>query len=207
MKIKICGLSRREDIEYVNASMPDYVGFVFAKSKRQVSMAEAAKLKTNLDPNIKAVGVFVDGDIEEVANLLIYGIIDMAQLHGSEDNKYIMKLKELTGKKVIKAFRVRSEDDFEEVNASCADYVLLDAFSPSAAGGTGEQFNWSIIQNINKPFFLAGGINIENIQEAEEYVSPYAVDLSSSVEVNGYKDKNKICDIVKKVRQGGQRNV
>ena len=136
-KIKLCGLSRRCDIECVNELCPDYIGFVFAKkSKRYVSPEKAKELKFLLSPDIKAVGVFVDEQIENIVKLLSDNIIDLAQLHGSEDEEYIARLKALTDKPVIKAFRIKSENDITSAKNCKADFILLDS-----GAGTGRSFN------------------------------------------------------------------
>ena len=197
IKIKMCGLSRPCDIEKVNELRIDYIGFVFApKSKRYVSLEKARELKKLLDPKIKAVGVFVKEDAETVANLLEKGIIDIAQLHGGEDESYIQKLRSLTSKPIIKAFRIDSAEDVEKANKSTADFILLD----SGNGGTGTTFDWSLLRSISRPFFLAGGLDVNNVKEAAKTLAPYAVDVSSGIETNGLKDENKMTAFVKKVR-------
>ena len=174
MKIKICGLSRPEDIEYVNEALPDYIGFVFAKSKRQVTAEQAEKLKSKLNSGIQTVGVFVDAPIEEVVLLLERRIIDIVQLHGSENNEYMASLKAKTGCSMIKAIRVETAEDIIAAQSNPADYLLLD----HGAGGTGQAFDWTLVQECKKPFFLAGGIHIGNIEQAMKTGDPYAVDLS-----------------------------
>lgn len=203
-RIKICGLRRPEDIEYVNECLPDYAGFVFADSRRKVSAGDVARLREKLDNRISVVGVFVNEDVQRVAWLVNEGIIDIAQLHGDEDSYYIFQLRYLLKRgKIIKAVRVQSPRDIAAVDKLPADYLLFDKFSPDAYGGTGETFDWSIITDIRKPFFLAGGIRTENVEQALEQVHPYAVDLSSAVETEGYKDRNKMIDIVNKIREIG----
>ena len=187
MKIKICGLSRECDIDYVNEALPDYAGFVFAESRRKVSADQAYALKRRLDPAITAVGVFVDQDITFISELLKSGIIDIAQLHGQEDDEFISSV----GAPVIKAVRTGEKFDYS------SDYLLFD--SPSA--GSGKTFDWGLIPNTEKPFFLAGGINIGNISAAME-TAPYAIDVSSGVETGGVKDRDKILEIVRSVRNG-----
>jgi len=196
MRIKICGLFRPEDIEYVNESLPDYVGFVFTKSRRQVSPAQAEKLKKNLDQRIKAVGVFVNAPLEDAAELLKSGVIDLAQLHGSEDKEYIMRLKDQTGSRIIKAVRVETAEDILAAQSSPADFLLLD----HGAGGTGIAFDWSLVPECGKPFFLAGGIHAGNLGQAVRAGRPFAVDISSGAETDGVKDRDKILEIVRRVR-------
>ena len=198
VKIKICGIRRLEDIEIVNKYKPDYIGFVFAKSKRQVSHELAAELKSNLDSDIISVGVFVNATQDEIIKLFNEGIIEIAQLHGGEDEDYISGLKETSnGKlKIIKAIEMSDDEDLSKYYDSSADYLLLDS-----GKGSGKTFDWRLIRNdLKKEFFLAGGINSENVKKAIEEFNPYAVDLSSSLETNGYKDENKIKEIMEVIR-------
>ena len=195
-KVKFCGLRRTEDIEYVNELKPEYIGFVFAKkSKRYVTPDEAKKLKNLLDPGIKACGVFVNEDIDEVVRLLREGIIDIAQLHGSEDEAYIKELKSKTDACVIKAFEVKGEDVIKEAEDSSADIILLDS-----GKGSGMVFNWQLIKGISRPYFLAGGLTPENAEDAISALSPYALDVSSGIETDGYKDRTKMEHFIQAVR-------
>lgn len=196
-KIKFCGLTRTGDIEAANELKPDYIGFVFwPKSKRAVTAGEAKILKSKLDPSIKAVGVFVDEDMEAVKSLLDGGIIDIAQLHGHEDEDYINGLKKASGKPVIKAFRIRSEEDIRKAEASPADLVLLDA-----GMGDGVTFDWSLIKNTGRPYFLAGGLDPDNAADAVRTLHPYALDVSSGIETDGLKDTNKMAAFAASVRK------
>lgn len=200
-KIKICGLRRMEDINYVNQCKPDYVGFVFADSPRKVTKEQARQLRNHLEPDIIPVGVFVNEEVEVVAELINEGIIDIAQLHGEEDEVYIHKLRKLTDNGlIIKAVRVASEEDVTDCEQIPADYLLFDSFSIQKHGGTGKVFDWSLIQQVRKPFFLAGGIRMDNVQKAISEVRPFAVDVSSAVETGGYKDYHKIKQILLKVK-------
>lgn len=198
-KIKICGLKRECDIDFVNEAKPDYIGFVFADTKRYISPQDAVNLKKKLDKNIKAVGVFVNADISLVSELVNGKIIDVVQLHGDEDDEYIKKLKSQTDVPIIKAVRVKTADDIISADKSLADFLLLDKYSSESYGGTGESFDWSMIPKISKPYFIAGGITAENVSSALRY-NPYAVDVSSGVETDGFKDKEKILNLVNKVR-------
>ena len=196
-KIKLCGLTRPEDIECANSLKPDFIGFVFyKKSSRYVDFEKAAELKKLLSPEIKAVGVFIDEDIRDVAYLLGEGIIDIAQLHGSEDEGYISRLRSLTGKPVIKAFRIKGSEDAALVNASGADYVLLDS-----GAGDGKLLDRNLIKDIKRPYFLAGGLDHENVKEAIDEINPFAVDVSSGIETDKKKDPDKMIKFVKTVRE------
>lgn len=196
-KIKLCGLSRIQDIETANALKPDYIGFVFAeKSKRRVSHLQAAELKSKLNSDIKAVGVFLDDDLDMVASMMNLGIVDVVQLHGSEDEEYLKKLRKITDKPIIKAFVIRSIDDVKRAEQSSADYVLLDG-----GKGEGRAFDWSLLKEIKRPYFLAGGLNHENVAEAVKNLQPYAVDVSTGVETDGVKDIEKMTAFVAEVRK------
>lgn len=195
-KIKLCGITRNCDIDAVNKLKPDFIGFVFwQKSSRFVTKEKAFELKSLLNPDIKAVGVFVDEKPETVAELLNLGIIDMAQLHGSESEEYIEDLKKLSDKPIIKAFRVKTKQDITDAQKSSADYVLLDS-----GAGTGTVFDWDLIQNIQRPYFLAGGLDTCNAETAVKKLKPYAVDVSSGIETNKVKDKAKMTAFVVAVR-------
>ena len=195
-KIKLCGLSRTEDIEAVNQILPDFMGFVFyEKSVRNVSLDRAKELKALLDSRIKAVGVFVDEDPEFIRKLTSENVIDIIQLHGSEDETYVENIKAATGRPVIQAFKVKEPWDVEKANNSKADYILLDS-----GMGTGKPFNWELLQGIKRDYFLAGGLFPENVKEAIETVKPYAVDVSSGIETDKKKDVDKMRRFVDNVR-------
>lgn len=198
-KIKLCGLSRPCDIAAANELSPEYIGFVFAqKSQRYVSHQRAVELKSLLNTNIKVVGVFVDESPEAVAELLNSGVIDVAQLHGKESEEYIKKLRTLTLEPIIKAFCIKTEQDVLKAVASSADYVLLDS-----AAGAGKVFDWNLIAYIERPYFLAGGLDKQNVNQAIKELSPYAVDVSSGIETDGAKDKSKMAAFVAAVRKEG----
>lgn len=198
MKIKLCGLTRSCDIEAVNELQPDYIGFVFAKkSRRYVSPEKAEELKAMLAPEIQAVGVFVNEEPEQIVSLLEAGTIDVAQLHGQEGEREIRRLRELTDHPLIQAFRIDTEQDVERANASTADYVLLD----SGAGGTGTVFDWDLLQAIRRPYFLAGGLDTENLGTVKAKLNPYGIDVSSGIETDGYKDKEKMTAFVAAARK------
>ena len=196
-KIKMCGLTSYEDIKAANELRPDYIGFVFAKkSKRFVTFEKAKALRAGLECSVKAVGVFVDEDIRTVAELLNCGIIDIAQLHGNETDDYIKILKELTGKPVIKAFKIRSSSDIEKAEKCTADMILLDA-----GMGDGKLFDWSLVSGFKRPYFLAGGLDCTNAESAVARLHPYALDVSSGVETNNLKDIQKMTAFINAVRK------
>lgn len=198
-RIKICGLSRSCDIDYVNEAMPDYIGFVFAESPRQVNVGQAGALKEKLNPEICAVGVFVNERAEVIAGLAEQGIIRMVQLHGQEDEAYISQLRRrLDGLSVgiIKAFSVKSAKDVKRACQSSADYILLD----HGRGGTGQRFDWRLTEAADRPFFLAGGLCPDNI-EAACRTGAFALDVSSGAETDGRKDREKIKLLMKAVSQ------
>ena len=220
-KVKICGLKRPEDIAVVNELHPDYIGFVFADfSHRYVDKETARAIKNQLDPGIQAVGVFVNEDVHYVAELMNEGIIDIAQLHGSEDNDYIAELRSLlkdstvnkatddtttdgsndvasdTAIKIIRAFNINKISSMEEIEESTADLVLVDSGT-----GSGETFDWSRLAEIKRPYLLAGGLSPDNIAEAVEALHPYGVDVSSGVETDKLKDPEKMRRFVELVRE------
>lgn len=205
VKLKICGLRRVEDIEIVNKYKPDYIGFVFAKSKRQVSLKEAKVLKAKLHPEIKAVGVFVNEPIENICKCVEEGVIDCVQLHGDEGREYIINLKKQISLPIIKAFRVGNIEELtsklEEIEWLPIDYYLFDTYTAETYGGSGESFEWCKLKSligrqIQKPYFLAGGIGSDNLRQAIAQ-RPYAIDMSSKLETNAYfKDENKIKQVI-----------
>lgn len=200
-KIKFCGLTRDCDIEAANAIQPDYIGFVFApKSKRRVSYRKAVDLKNMLDKRIKAVGVFLDEDIDSVISLLNLGIIDAAQLHGNESREYIQRIQKETGKPVIKAFQIHGTDDVKAAQETVADYIILDA-----GAGEGKTFDWSLAEQFGKPYFLAGGLTPENVTEAMRQLHPYALDVSTGIETDGFKDQAKMAAFAAAVRKEEQQ--
>lgn len=196
-KIKICGLTRAQDIQTANALQLDYIGFVFTpKSKRFVAPEQAKQLRRQLAPGIQAVGVFVNAPPEQIAALLADGTINIAQLHGQEDAAYIARLRNLTRAPIWQAFRIENTEDISRANASPADLVLLD----HGAGGTGERFDWTLLHGMARPFVLAGGLTPQNAAEAIAQARPYAVDASSGCETNGVKDPAKMLAFVNAVR-------
>ena len=196
-KIKLCGLTRPCDIEYVNELLPEYIGFVFApKSRRYISPEKAEVLREHLDDRITPVGVFVDEKIEVIADLIKRKIIDIVQLHGNESEQYIEDLRRVIDCPVIKAFRIESEADIVSANNSSADYILLDS-----GGGTGKVFDHLLLKDIARSYFLAGGLTPENVETAVKQLKSFAVDVSSSLETDGFKDKIKMTAFVNAVRK------
>src|SRR5699024_10841554 len=199
VKVKICGLRRPEDIEAANAAKPDYVGFIFVEgTKRYVEPIQAAQFRKDLAGDIQTVGVIVNARIEKIVAICKAGIIDVIQLHGEEDATYIDQLKGQVDQEIIKSVAVG--DDLV-VAPNQADYLLFDSLSPSR-GGSGKIFDWQMVSAYQeKPFFLAGGLGVENIEEALKVVRPYAVDASSSLETDGVKDPVKMQKFVEKIRE------
>lgn len=203
-KIKICGMQRSQDIEIVNEFLPDYVGFIMStekKFRRQISIDKAQKLSEILDPMIRPVGVFVNEPIDFIEYICRNDIIERVQLHGNESNDYILELRKRVPNPIIKAIHVSSSAQIAAAEKIPCSQLLFDTAYKDKAGGGGVKFNWDLIPNkVSKPFFLAGGLNADNIQKAIKQVNPYCVDLSSSVETDGYKDREKVREVVKKVR-------
>lgn len=195
-KVKYCGLKRRCDIEWTNELRPDFAGFVFAGKKRKVTPALAGELRGLLDQAIPAVGVFVDEPIENVAALVKTGTIQLVQLHGHEDEAYIAALRKVVDVPLIKAFSIDTAADVGQAKQSSADYILVD----HGKGGTGQAFDWSLLTALDRPYFLAGGLNPDNVKEALAY-EPYALDVSSGIETDGFKDKEKMTAFMKAVRK------
>ncbi len=196
-KIKICGLKREADVSFVNVTSPDYAGFVFAGVKRKIDFNTAAKFRSLLDDKVQSVGIFVNDKIDNIVDLCEDKIISLVQLHGGEDESYIGRLKKRIKNPVVKVVRVK--DKIYGV-ATEADFVLFDTYSNSEHGGSGKVFDWDLLKECRKPFFLAGGLNKDNIVAAVKKLNPYCVDLSSGVETDGVKDLNKIIDMVKILR-------
>ncbi|HIX14896.1 MAG TPA: phosphoribosylanthranilate isomerase [Candidatus Hungatella pullicola] len=202
-KIKICGLTRKEEIEAVNLCLPDYAGFVFAPGRHQISPSRAKELKSILSPSIPAVGVFVNSPVSQICSLADNGVLDLIQLHGNENEDYTRTLKKLLPDiPVIRAFRIlseTSEETFSNAFSYPSDYLLFDTFTKNQYGGSGLAFDWSLIPPCPRPYFLAGGIGISNVEQAAA-LPAFCLDISSSVETRGKKDFRKIQQIIEKVR-------
>jgi phosphoribosylanthranilate isomerase len=199
VKVKICGLRRKEDIEYANELKPDYVGFVFAKSKRQVEVEQALYLISFLDKEIKTVGVFVNEPVENVLKIAQTLNLDVLQFHGDETQDYVDNFKNFT---VWKAIRIKDKEDLEKTKEFRVNSFVFDTLTKKEYGGTGKTFNWEVLKGfeLNVPIILAGGLNENNVEEAIKIVNPYAVDVSSGVETEGYKDFKKMKSFIEKVR-------
>lgn len=196
-KTKLCGLTRLCDIRAANEIRPDYIGFVFAPgSRRYITPQAADALRQALDPGIRAVGVFVNETAETVAALLNNNVIDAAQLHGSEDEAYIRQLRSLTDKPLIRAFRVKTADDLAAAARCGTDQILLDS-----GAGTGTTFDWQLIRDFPRPYFLAGGLTPDNVGDAVRRLHPYGVDVSSGIETDGLKDRYKMAAFAAAVRK------
>jgi phosphoribosylanthranilate isomerase len=206
MMIKICGLSREQDIDYVNEARPDYCGFVFAESKRRVSAELAGRLSQRLAEGIVPVGVFVNAPIEDIIALYRDGVINIAQLHGDEDEGYITELKDISaksGKEPIPIIKVIKSEIFSSPLPTSHSLLPINYYLLDSGSGSGETFDWGLLNslNIDKPWFLAGGINLDNIKRAMA-VNPYGIDISSGAETGGVKDRAKIVQLTAAVRKG-----
>lgn len=198
VKIKLCGMSREQDIQAVNIAAPDYCGFIvdFPKSHRSISWERAPQLASLLDEGIVPVSVTVDADVEKLAQLVNGGVITTVQLHGSEDESYIARLRALAPQAtVFQAFRVKDDQDIERACKSFADMILLDS-----GQGSGDTFDWSLVANVKRPFILAGGLKPGNLAQAVASVQPWGVDMSSGLETDKAKDKGKILAAVHEIR-------
>ena len=197
--IKVCGLRRIQDIEYANSLKPDYIGFIFAKSKRQITSREAIDLKDELDPDIKTVGVFVNEDVENLLDISASVGLDVIQLHGDEDKSYVKELKKgldlrRISPEIWKAIRVKNKESLEHIELLEVDGILLDTYSKEAYGGLGETFDWNIVGglNLDKKIILAGGLDEENVKLAKNIVKPDIIDVSSGIETEEFKDYEKM---------------
>lgn len=203
MKVKMCGLRRLKDIQYANQVKPDYVGFVFAESPRKIEMEQAAQLRRQLNPDIQAVGVFVNETPDRIAEIADTASLDAIQLHGDEDLEYIFKLRNRTKQKIWKAVRVKNIQDIARAEKLPVDMLLLDRFCKTAYGGTGEVLKLSLIKRkkVKLPYFLAGGLNPDNLEGILQELLPDGIDLSSGIETGGKKDLNKMKKIIEICRR------
>ncbi|MFA6940039.1 MAG: phosphoribosylanthranilate isomerase [Clostridiaceae bacterium] len=199
-KVKICGLTRYQDIKYVNELKPEYIGFVFAKSKRQVTLVQALELRKNLNKETKTVGVFVNESIKTVKEIAFAVKLDVLQFHGNEDREYINNFNDF---EVWKALPVKNKNDLAQLDKFQNIRLLIDSKVEGAQGGSGKTFDWNILKdsNLKHKIILAGGLNCENIAKAIGIIQPYAVDVSSGVEINGIKDYQKMKEFIEKARE------
>lgn len=201
------------DIEYANRVKPDFVGFIFANTRRKISAAQAKQFREALDAEIPAVGVFVNEDISGITSLVQNGCIDLIQLHGEEDADYIRRLREVCDVPVIKAVKVQTVEQIRQAAALPVDYLLLDTYRKGVLGGTGEAFDWELLREakaaagdtaegelFGKPYFLAGGLHAGNLREAAALGS-YGLDVSSGIETDGSKDFTKMVEVMELVRK------
>ena len=198
MKIKICGIKNENEAKIINQCMPDIAGFVFASGKRQIDINKAKNLKKIINPEIETAGIFVEQNEDEILKIYNEKVIDIIQLHGDYDERTIKNLKEKTGAKIIKVIRVK--EDFYKIK-TLADFILFDAYSKDKYGGLNKTFDWNIKIISNVPYFVAGGINENNIVEMVKKLTPYGVDISSGVEVDGFKTKEKVFNIIKIIKE------
>lgn len=199
-KIKICGVTDLSAIACINRLTPDYVGFILSSGfRRSIPRELAREMRGALDRSVAAVGVFVNERAETVADFCERGIVDVVQLHGDEDERYIERLKRLCAAPVVKAVGV-SGGKIAPYPENC-DFLLLDASDPVRRGGTGRKIEWRRYDGVGKPFFLAGGITADNVKEALRAVAPYGVDCSGGVETDGRKDQAKMQQYVKNIRE------
>lgn len=212
-KIKLCGMMKPCDIEYANRVKPDFVGFIFANTRRKISAAQAKQFREALDAEIPAVGVFVNEDISVITSLVQNGCIDLIQLHGEEDADYIRRLREVCDVPVIKAVKVQMVEQIRQAAALPVDYLLLDTYRKGVLGGTGEAFDWELLREakivagdtaegelFGKLYFLAGGLHAGNLREAAALGS-YGLDVSSGIETDGSKDFTKMVEVMELVRK------
>mgnify|MGYP002607067987 FL=1 len=212
-KIKLCGMMKPCDIEYANRVKPDFVGFIFANTRRKIGATQAKQFREALDAEIPSVGVFVNEDISVITSLVQDGCIDMIQLHGEEDADYIRRLREVCDVPVIKAVKVQTVEQIRQAAALPVDYLLLDTYRKGVLGGTGEAFDWELLREakavagdtaegelFGKPYFLAGGLHAGNLREAAALGS-YGLDVSSGIETDGSKDFTKMVEVMELVRK------
>ena len=212
-KIKLCGMMKPCDIEYANRVKPDFVGFIFANTRRKIGATQAKQFREALDAEIPAVGVFVNEDISVITSLVQDGCIDMIQLHGEEDADYIRRMREICDVPVIKAVKVQIVEQIRQAAALPVDYLLLDTYRKGVLGGTGEAFDWELLREakaaagdtaegelFGKPYFLAGGLHAGNLREAATLGS-YGLDVSSGIETDGSKDFTKMVEVMELVRK------
>lgn len=203
-KIKICGIKNRNEIAIINRCQPDYMGFIFANSSRQVLREEAREMKKQLSKAILSVGVFVNASLEKIVEICEDKTIDLIQLHGDEGKDFIQALRMQVPQKIIKAVRVKDRETIVKAQMNQADYLLLDTYVEHQYGGSGKTFDYELIPEKMPDYFLAGGLNSTNVKDAISLCRPYCVDVNSGVESNGMKDEVKIREIIELIRQNAE---
>ena len=200
--LKICGIRRVEDVQYLNKCCPDYAGFILSPPFwRYVPVETLQILSLELDSMVKRVGVFVNPTLEEIRNYAMY--LDIVQLHGEETAGFILDIRCFIPKlEIWKAVRVQTPEDISKADKLPVDKLVLDSFSADSHGGTGTTAPWDIIRKNRpeKPFFLAGGISAENVLDAIKAVNPFGIDVSSSIETDKCKDPEKIKKFVDQLK-------
>lgn len=207
VKVKICGIKRKEDIFILNRHQPDYAGFIFAQSPRMITISDAEKFTRELDKNICKAGVFVNEKPEKIVLTAKKCTLDIIQLHGDEPQNYIDTLKELFSGysiQIWKVIRIKNYDSLILMNNYKVDAFVLDTYVKGNRGGTGKKFNWDIARKaaFSHRIVLAGGLDSCNVTDAVKTVSPYAVDVSSGVEINGVKDEDEIAEFIRMADSG-----
>lgn len=195
--VKICGIRTEQDAVIINEAKPDFAGFICSQGfRRSITLEKAVALRKQIRAGISTVGVFVNEEIDTVLSFLESGAINAVQLHGNEDNNYIDLLRTYTDAVIVKAFVVKTKEDIETAEKSHADMIILDSGT-----GTGKEFNQELIGNFPRKYFLAGGMNPGTVAEKIKKLNPFAVDVSSGVETDGVKDRQKVLEFIKQVRE------
>lgn len=198
-KVKICGLKEVAHVQAAVEAGADFIGFMFAPSKRRITLAQAVELTAHIPSNVKKVGVFVNEDIETIKQIAAQVGLDFIQYHGDESAEQIAAV----GLPAIKAFSIRTKADVTRAATYRIDYYLFDAPGTDFRGGSGKSFDWTLLDDVNIPLdkvILAGGLTEENVSIATMLVEPFAVDVSSGVEIDGRKDAQKIKSFVERAK-------
>lgn len=205
VRVKICGITSEKDVEILNRYLPAYAGFVFAKSRRQLSADQAGGLSGRLAGSIRKVGVFVNAVQDDVLEAVSVAGLDAVQLNGDESPEYmeLLRLRLDSGIEIWKAIRVKDAGSINELGGFSADRFILDTYAENSYGGAGKSFNWKYAEaaGTNRCIILAGGLNPNNVASAIKTVKPFAVDVSSGVESDGSKDEAKIRDFMNAVKE------
>ena len=199
-KIKICGLTSMEDVKWANELLPDYIGFIFAESKRKLSAEKAGMIAYELNPKIKKAGVFVNPTMEYINTIMSICPLDILQLHGDETPEFCSEI----DYPVWKAFRMQTKKTLSMIKRYNVDAILLDGYHPNTHGGMGVGFPWKWAEDINIkeiPLVIAGGLNENNVEHVIKLLHPAVVDVSSFVEINGFKDRDLVECFIRKVRE------